>query len=208
MKPAAGNIISYPESIKKAVTMYSYKDVLAEVLIDEETLQKRIAELAEEISRDYEGKDLVLVCFLRGGVVFLVDLMRKMDIPHSIEFMAISSYGAGRRESSGHVRVDFDLKTDIRGKEVLIVEDIIDSGNTLHAAIPLIEAKGPNSVEICTLLNKVSRREVDIPIRYCGFVIEDKFVYGYGLDLDDYFRNLPFIGVVDTEKLKQIQEKS
>ena len=100
--------------------MYSYKDVLAEVLIDEETLQKRVQELADEISRDYEGKDLVLVCFLRGGVVFLVDLMRKMEIPHSIEFMAISSYGAGRRESSGHVRVDFDLKTDIRGKEVLI----------------------------------------------------------------------------------------
>ena len=207
MKHAAGNIISFPESIEKAVKMYSYKDVLAEVLIDEETLQNRIKELADEICRDYKGKDLVLVCFLRGGVVFLVDLMRKMDIPHSIEFMAISSYGAGRRESSGHVRVDFDLKTDIRGKEVLIVEDIIDSGNTLHAAIPLIEAKGPNSVEICTLLNKVSRREVDIPIRYCGFVIEDKFVYGYGLDLDDYFRNLPFIGVVDTEKLKQIQEK-
>ena len=188
--------------------MFSYKDVLAEVLIDEETLQKRISELAEEISRDYEGKDLVLVCFLRGGVVFLVDLMRKITIPHSIEFMAISSYGVGKRESSGHVRVDFDLKTDIRGKDVLIVEDIIDSGNTLHEAIPLIEAKGPRSLKICTLLNKECRREVDIPIQYCGFVIDDKFVYGYGLDLDDYFRNLPFIGVVDTEKLRKLQESN
>ena len=187
--------------------MYSYKDVLAEVLIDEETLQNRVKELGQEISRDYAGKDLVLVCFLRGGVVFLVDLMRQIDVPHSIEFMAISSYGAGKRESSGHVRVDFDLKTDIRDKDVLIVEDIIDSGNTLHEAIPLILAKNPASLEICTLLNKVSRREVEIPIKYCGFVIEDKFVYGYGLDLDDYFRNLPFIGVVDTEKLKQCQEK-
>lgn len=185
--------------------MYSYKDVLAEVLIDEETLQNRIQELADQISSDYEGKDLVLICFLRGGVVFLVDLMRKITVPHSIEFMAISSYGAGKRESSGHVRVDFDLKTDIRGKDVLIVEDIIDSGNTLHHAIPLIEAKGPRSVSICTLLNKECRREVEIPIRYCGFVIEDKFVYGYGLDLDDYFRNLPFIGVVDLEKLKKCQ---
>ena len=188
--------------------MFSYKDVLAEVLIDEETLQNRIRELADQISKDYEGKDLVLVCFLRGGVVFLVDLMRKITIPHSIEFMAISSYGVGKRESSGHVRVDFDLKTDIRGKEVLIVEDIIDSGNTLHEALPLIQAKGPNSVEICTLLNKFSRREVEVPLRDCGFDIEDKFVYGYGLDLDDYFRNLPFIGVVDTEKLSKIQAKS
>jgi len=187
--------------------MFSYEDVLAEVLIDEKTLQKRIEELGAEISKDYKDRDLVLICFLRGGVVFLVDLMRKISVPHSIEFMAISSYGAGRRESTGHVRVDFDLKTDIRGKDVLIVEDIIDSGNTLHEAIPLIEAKGPKSLEICTLLNKVSRREVDIPIRYCGFIIEDKFVYGYGLDLDDYFRNLPFIGVVDTDKLKAIQEK-
>ncbi len=187
--------------------MFSYKDVLAEVLIDEETLQNRISELAKQISSDYEGKDLVLICFLRGGVVFLVDLMRKISIPHSIEFMAISSYGVGRRESSGHVRVDFDLKTDIRGKDVLIVEDIIDSGNTLHEALPLIEAKGPKSLEICALLNKECRREVEIPIKYCGFVIEDKFVYGYGLDLDDYFRNLPFIGVVDIEKLKACQEK-
>lgn len=188
--------------------MYSYKDVLAEVLIDEETLQNRIQELADQISSDYEGKELVLVCFLRGGVVFLVDLMRKITIPHSIEFMAISSYGVGKRESSGRVRVDYDLKTDIRGKDVLIVEDIIDSGNTLHEALPLIEAKGPNSVEICTLLNKSSRREVDVPLRYCGFDIEDKFVYGYGLDLDDYFRNLPFIGVVDIEKLKKCQAEN
>ena len=186
--------------------MYSYEDVLAEVLIDEETLQKRISELAEQISEDYKDKDPVLVCFLRGGVVFMVDLMRKITVPHSIEFMAISSYGAGKRESSGHVRVDFDLKTDVRNKDVLIVEDIIDSGNTLHEAIPLIQAKNPRSLEICTLLDKACRREVDIPIKYRGFEIEDKFVYGYGLDLDDYFRNLPFIGVVDTEKLEKIQK--
>lgn len=188
--------------------MYTYSDVLKEVLIDEDTLHKRVKELAADLDRDFADKDVVLICFLRGGVVFLVDLMREMKIPHKIEFMALASYGAGKRESGGHVHIAYEGETDLKGKDVIIVEDIIDSGNTLHAAIPLIKAKEPRSLCICTLLNKASRREVDIPVQYCGFEIPDKFVYGYGLDLDDYFRNLDFIGVVDEKKLAEFNKKS
>ena len=187
--------------------MYSYKDVLAEILIDEQTLQKRVRELGEEISRDFEGQDLVFVCILRGGVVFLIDLMRYVSVPNQIEFMAVSSYGSGNRESNGDVRITYDLNTRIEGRNVVIVEDIVDSGNTLNAVIQLLSTRAPKSLCICTLLDKKDRRKVDIPIRYRGFIIPDKFVYGYGLDLDEYFRNLPFIGVVDLEKLEKIKEK-
>ena len=187
--------------------MYAYQDVLKEVLIDEDTLQNRIKELAAVINEEYKGKDLILICILRGGVVFMIDLMRHITVPHKIEFMAIESYGEGKRESSGNVRIVYDLRTDIKDKDVLIVEDIIDSGNSLSAAIPLIREKGPKSLEICTLLDKTSRRVVDVPVKYRGFEIPDKFVYGYGLDLDDYYRNLPFIGVVDTDKLAEIQRE-
>ena len=176
------------------------------VMIPEEELTRRIRELGEAISKDFEGEEVYLVCILKGAAFFATELAKRITVPVVVDFMATSSYGSGT-VSSGEVKITKELDFDPKGRNVVVAEDIIDSGNTLHAAIPLIEAKGPNSVEICTLLNKVSRREVDIPIRYCGFVIEDKFVYGYGLDLDDYFRNLPFIGVVDTEKLKQIQEK-
>ncbi len=188
--------------------MYSYSDVLKETLIDEETLQGRIKELAAQLDKDFADKDVVLVCFLRGGVVFLVDLMREMKIPHQIEFMALSSYGVGKRESEGNVRISYAGSTDLKGKDIIIVEDIIDSGNTLHAAIPLLLAQEPNSLCVCTLLNKSSRRTVEIPeLKYVGFDIEDKFVYGYGLDLDDYFRNLNFVGVVDEKKLKEFNSK-
>ncbi len=187
--------------------MYSYRDVLAEVLIDEKTLQKRVRELGEEISRDFEGEDLVFICILRGGVVFLIDLMRCVSVPNQIEFMAVSSYGSGNRESSGDVRITYDLNTRIEGRNVVIVEDIVDSGNTLSAVIQLLSTRGPKSLCICTLLDKKDRRKVEIPIRYRGFSIPDKFVYGYGLDLDEYFRNLPFIGVVDLEKLEKIKQK-
>jgi hypoxanthine phosphoribosyltransferase len=187
--------------------MYSYEDVLAEILIDEETLQKRVRELGEQISRDFEGQDLIFICILRGGVVFLIDLMRYVSVPNQIEFMAVSSYGSGNRESSGDVRITYDLNTRIEGRNVVIVEDIVDSGNTLNAVIQLLSTRGPKSLCICTLLDKKDRRKVEIPIRYRGFTIPDKFVYGYGLDLDEYFRNLPFIGVVDLEKLEKIKEK-
>ncbi len=180
--------------------MDDYHKYLKEILITKEDLQRRIAELGAEISVDYEGKDLLLICILRGGVFFTVDLMKKISIPHLVEFMAISSYGAGVRESSGDVRVTLDLQTNIRDKHVLLVEDIIDSGNTLASVIESLTVRHPKSIEVCALLDKSARREVEVPLKYRGFNIEDKFVFGYGLDLDEYFRGLPFIGVVDLEK--------
>ncbi len=182
--------------------MEDYKNFLKEILIDENALQERIEELGEEIAKDYEGKELLMVCILRGGVFFTVDLMKNVSIPHMVEFMAISSYGVGARESTGDVRITFDLQTNIRGKHVLLVEDIIDSGHTLASVIERLSVQGPASLEVCALLDKASRREVDVPIKYRGFNIEDKFVFGYGLDIDEYFRGLPFVGVVDLDKYK------
>jgi len=181
--------------------MQNYQDFLAEILIDETTLQNRIAELGAEISRDYFGENLLLICILRGGVTFLVDLMRKITIPHQIDFMAISSYGAGARESSGNVRVTMDLITNIHGRNVLLVEDIIDSGNTIASVLELLGTRQPKSLKVCALLDKSERREVVVPIHYRGFEIPNKFVFGYGLDIDEFYRNLPFVGVVDLEKL-------
>jgi len=180
--------------------MQPYEKYLKEILISEEDLQKRIAELGAEISRDFAGKTLLLVCILRGGVMFLTDLMRHITVPHAIEFMAVSSSGVGRRESNGQARITLDLNTNIMDQHVLPVEDIIDSGYTLASVLELLSTRKPKSLSVCTLLDKASRREVLVPIRYCGFVIPDKFVFGYGLDLDEYYRNLPFVGVVDLEK--------
>lgn len=177
-----------------------YKKFLDEVLIPEDKLQSRIAELGVEISRDYQGEELLLICILRGGVMFLTDLMRHITIPHTIDFMAISSYGAGARKSSGTVRITMDLSTDIRSRHVILVEDIVDSGRTIASVIEMLETRHPKSLRICTLLDKAARREVPVPLDYIGFDIEDKFVFGYGLDLDEYYRNLPFIGVVNTEE--------
>ncbi|MCD4673003.1 MAG: hypoxanthine phosphoribosyltransferase [Anaerolineaceae bacterium] len=182
--------------------MRDYHEYLKEILVSEEALQARIVELGAEISRDYQGEELLLVCILRGGVMFMTDLMRHLDVPHAIEFMAVSSYGVGKRQTSGQARITLDLNTDILDKHVLIVEDIIDSGHTLAAVVGMLSSRNPASLHICTLLDKVSRREVDMPIRYTGFEIEDKFVFGYGLDLDEYYRNLPFIGVVDLDKFE------
>jgi hypoxanthine phosphoribosyltransferase len=183
--------------------MQDYREFLAETLIEEHTLQRRIAEIGEEISRDYAGSDnLLLICILRGGMVFLVDLMRCITVPHQVDFMAISSYGAGTRESEGNVRVTLDLQTNIRDKDVLLVEDIIDSGHTISHVLELLSTRQPHSLKVCSLLDKAERREVVVPIHYRGFEIPNKFVFGYGLDLDEYYRNLPFIGVVDLEKLE------
>lgn len=177
-----------------------YKDVLGEILIEQEPLQQRVAELGQQISKDYAGEDLLLICLLRGAVLFLTDLMRHIDIPHAIDFMAVSSYGEGARESSGAVRITMDIRTDIRDRNVLIVEDIIDSGNTLTSVMELLQSRHPKTLKACTLLDKTSRREVDVPIHYVGFDIKDKFVFGYGLDLDEYYRDLPYIAVVDLDK--------
>lgn len=184
--------------------MQDYREFLAETLIDDESLQNRIAEIGEEISRDYAGTDnLLLICILRGGIVFLVDLMRYITVPHQIDFMAISSYGAGVRESEGNVRVTLDLQTNIRDKDVILVEDIIDSGHTISHVLELLSTRQPHSLKVCSLLDKVERREVVVPVHYRGFEIPNKFVFGYGLDIDEYYRNLPFIGVVDLDKLQE-----
>lgn len=181
----------------------AYEKYLKEVLIDEATLQVRVAEIGEAISADYaDGTDLILICILKGGVMFLTDLTRHISTPHEIDFMAVSSYGKGARETTRNVRIDMDLTATLAGKHVLIVEDIVDSGHTLEFVIKLLQARQPASLKLCTLLNKASRREVEIPIDYVGFEIEDRFVFGYGLDLDEKFRNLPFIGVVDLESLE------
>ncbi len=181
--------------------MQDYHDFLGEILISSEDLQRRIAELGEQISKDYTGKgELLLICILRGGVLFLTDLMRQISIPHAIEFMAVSSYGVGGRQSTGQIRISLDLNVDIFNKHVLIVEDIIDSGHTLAAILELLSTRKPASLNVCTLLDKAERREVEVPIKYCGFKIPNKFVFGYGLDIDDYYRNLPFIGVVDLNR--------
>jgi hypoxanthine phosphoribosyltransferase len=180
--------------------MQDYHEFLEEILIPEDALQKRIAELGAEISRDYQGEDLLLVCILRGGVMFLTDLMRNITIPHMVDFMSVSSYGIGSRRSRGQSRITLDINTDIRNRHVLLIEDIVDSGYTVKAVIELLGARQPKSLKICALLDKAERREVQVPIDYCGFTIPDKFVFGYGLDADEYYRNLPFIGVLSSDK--------
>jgi hypoxanthine phosphoribosyltransferase len=180
--------------------MQDYKELLAEILIDEKRLQQRVAELGAEISRDYQKSDLVLICILRGGVPFLVDLSRHITVPHMVDFMAVSSYGVGKRETSGYARVTLDLQMNIHDKDVLLVEDIIDSGTTIASVLELLGTRQPRTLKVCALLNKPERRETNVPIHYCGFTIPNKFVFGYGLDLDEYYRNLPFVGVVDLDK--------
>ncbi len=182
------------------MTMRDYHEFLEEILIDRQTLQARIRELGAEISRDYAGKDLMMICILRGGVMFLTDLMRAVSIPHTVDFMAVSSYGAGARDTSGEVRITLDLTTSIKGRDVLLVEDIIDSGNTIASVLALLKTREPRSLKVCTLLDKAERREAEVPIHYRGFTIPNKFVFGYGLDLDEYYRGLPFIGVVKEGK--------
>ncbi len=179
-----------------------YEKYLREILIDEATLQARVRELGAQISTDYRESDrLVLICILKGGVMFLTDLMRNITVPHEIDFLAVSSYGRGGRTATGNVRIDMDLKEEVTGKNLLIVEDIIDSGHTLRFVMDVLTARDPASVRLCTLLDKPSRRAVPIKVDYTGFEIEDKFVFGYGLDLDEKYRNLPFIGVVRPEAL-------
>ncbi len=169
---------------------------VVEVLIEEEALQRRIGELGEEISADYAGRDLLLVGVLKGAVFFMADLMRNLSIPCEIDFMAISSYGEGT-DSSGVVRILKDLDINIDGRDVLVVEDIIDSGLTLSYLMRNLEAREPASLEICALMTKPDRREIEVPVRYVGFEIPNRFVIGYGLDFGERYRNLPYVGVLD-----------
>jgi hypoxanthine phosphoribosyltransferase len=171
---------------------------VTEILVDEETLRNRVAELGEEISRDYAGRDLLLIGVLKGAVFFMADLMRQLTVQCEIDFMAISSYGAST-DSSGVVRILKDLDINIEGREVLVVEDIIDSGLTLSYLMRNLEARQPATLEVCALMTKPERREIDVPVRYIGFEIPNRFVIGYGLDFAERYRNLPYVGVLDPE---------
>jgi hypoxanthine phosphoribosyltransferase len=168
---------------------------IGDVLVETGELQRRVAELGAEISRDYEGRDLVMVGVLKGAVLFIADLMRELTVPCEIDFMAVSSYGSST-DSSGVVRILKDLDSPIEGRDVLIVEDIIDSGLTLHYLIKNLRARNPGSLEVCALLTKPERRRVDTPIKYVGFEIANRFAIGYGLDHGQRYRNLPYVAAL------------
>jgi hypoxanthine phosphoribosyltransferase len=180
------------------VSLTELERAVTEVLVDEVTLRTRVAELGEEISRDYQGRDLLLIGVLKGAVFFMADLMRHLTVACEIDFMAISSYGAST-DSSGVVRILKDLDINIEGREVLVVEDIIDSGLTLSYLMRNLEAREPASLEVCALMTKPERRQIDVPVRYIGFEIPNRFVIGYGLDFAERYRNLPYVGVLDPE---------
>jgi hypoxanthine phosphoribosyltransferase len=171
---------------------------IKKILIDEDILQEKVKELGKKITEDYKGKDLLLVCVLKGAVVFVSDLMKRIDLPLEVDFMAISSYGSSTK-SSGVVRILKDLNNQIEGRNLLIVEDIIDSGLTLSYLIENLKARGPASIEICTILDKPDGRKTDIDIKYTGFTVPDEFVIGYGLDYSEKYRNLPYVAVLKEE---------
>ena len=171
-----------------------HKDV-KEILFSEEQLKERVAQIAAQIDRDYAGKELMLVSVLRGSFIFMADLVRAITVPCKVDFMAVSSYGSGT-VSSGQVQITKDLSEDITGRHLLVVEDILDSGNTLSYLLEVLRARKPASIRLCTLLDKPERRVKPVHLDYTGFTIPDAFVVGYGLDYDEYYRNLPYIGVL------------
>lgn len=174
---------------------WKMEEDIAEVLLDKETIAKRVAELGEQISKDYEGKDIILICILKGACVFFTDIARQINNHMQMEFMGISSYGDAQK-TSGIVRITKDIEASITDKHVIIAEDIMDSGLTLSHLKKLLSSRNPASLKICCLLDKPSRRECDITPDYCGFIIPNKFVVGYGLDYAGLYRNLPYVGVL------------
>lgn len=166
------------------------------VLINEQDVNAKIKEIAEQISKDYEGKEITLICILKGSVFFVCELAKRITVPVTLDFMSVSSYGSGT-ESSGRVKIVKDLDESIEGRDILIVEDIIDSGRTLSHLMTLLSARKPNSIKLCTLLDKPDRRVVPVDVDYTCFEIPDEFVVGYGLDYDQKYRNLPYVGVVE-----------
>ena len=171
------------------------------VLLSEEEVDERINEIGKQISKDYEGKNIHLICVLKGGVFFMCELAKRIEVPVSMDFMAISSYGADTK-SSGVIKIVKDLDESITGKDVLVVEDIVDSGRTLSYLLAMLKERKPNSLKLCTLLDKPERRVIDVNVDYTGFQIPDEFVVGYGLDYAQKYRNLPYIGVVHLEDEK------
>lgn len=171
---------------------------IQEVLFSEEELAKRVEEIAKAIEKDYQGKEIMLISVLRGSFVFMADLCRRIDLPCVIDFMSVSSYGKGT-SSSGQVQITKDLSSDISGKHIIVVEDILDSGNTLSYLLKLLEQRNPASIRLCTLLDKPDRRVKHVEVHYSGFTIPDAFVVGYGLDYAEEYRNLPYIGILKPE---------
>ena len=170
-------------------------DDIKKILIDEDELRAIVERLGEQITEDYKGKDVLLIGILKGSVIFMADLMRAIDLPCNIDFMAVSSYGNGT-ESSGRVKINKDLDNDIQGKDIIIIEDILDSGKTLYYIRDILSARKPASIKICTLFDKPERREADIKADYIGSLVPNEFIVGYGLDYAEYYRNLPYIGVL------------
>ena len=173
------------------------KDI-QEVLFSQQQLEERVDQIAQEITRDYAGKEIVLISVLRGSFVFMADLCRRIDLPCTIDFMSVSSYGSGT-SSTGQVQITKDLSGDISGKHILVVEDILDSGNTLSYLLKLLEQRKPASIRLCTLLDKPERRVKPVEVHYSGFTIPDAFGVGYGLDYAEHYRNLPYIGILKPE---------
>jgi len=180
------------------VSQTELERAVGEILIDKDTLAARVADLGAEVSTDYEGRDLLLIGVLKGAVFFMADLMRHLTVPCEVDFMAISSYGDST-DSSGIVRILKDLDINIEGRDVLVVEDIIDSGLTLSYLMRNLESREPASLEVCALMTKPARREIDVPVRYIGFEIPNRFVVGYGLDFGERYRNLPYVAVLSDE---------
>ena len=176
--------------------MYDMNQDIERILVSEEQLKAKVAELGDQITRDYEGRQLVLVSILKGSVVFMADLMRAIHMSCSIDFMVVSSYGGANTSSTGLVKIIKDLDQDLTGKDLLIVEDILDTGITLSHLVPMLQLRNPASVKLCTILSKPSRRKVDLHPDYLGFEVPDEFVVGYGLDYDEKYRNLPYVGVL------------
>lgn len=168
------------------------------VMLSEEEVNERIRAIGEQISKDYAGKEIHMICVLKGGVFFMCELAKRISVPVSLDFMAVSSYG-GDTKSSGVVKIVKDLDESIQGKDVLVVEDIVDSGRTLSYLMDMLRDRGPKSLQLCTLLDKPDRRVIPVDVNYTGFTIPDEFVVGYGLDYAQKYRNLPYIGVVEFE---------
>ena len=179
--------------------MYDMNRDIDHILVSQQQLQDKISELGAQISRDYDGHELLLVSILKGSVVFMADLMRAITIPCAIDFMVVSSYGGSNTTTTGLVKIVTDLDQDLSGKDVLIVEDILDTGVTLSHLMPMLQMRNPRSVKICSILSKPSRRKADIEPDYMGFEVPDEFVVGYGLDYDEKYRNLPYVGVLKPE---------
>ena len=175
--------------------MSIFDNDIQEVLFSEEQLKNRVREIAQQITADYQGKEIMLISVLRGSFVFMADLCRAIDLPCTVDFMAVSSYGKGTK-SSGQVQITKDLSEDISDRHIIVVEDILDSGNTLSYLLKLLQARHPASIRLCTLLDKPERRTKPVEVHYSGFTIPDAFVVGYGLDYAEKYRNLPYIGIL------------